>query len=63
MRLGRPSPIGSKRCNKKEALMGKVIVFTNVSLDGIMQAPGRPDEDLRGGFKHGGWGIPYAAMA
>lgn len=43
--------------------MGKVIVFTNVSLDGIIQAPGRPDEDLRGGFKHGGWGIPYAAMA
>jgi dihydrofolate reductase len=43
--------------------MGKVIVFTNVSLDGVMQAPGRPDEDLRGGFKYGGWGTPYAAMA
>lgn len=43
--------------------MGKVIVFTNVSLDGVMQAPGRSDEDLRDGFKHGGWGTPYAAMA
>ncbi len=40
--------------------MGKIVVFENVSLDGVMQAPGRPDEDLRGGFQHGGWGIPYA---
>jgi dihydrofolate reductase len=28
-----------------------------------VQAPGRPDEDTRDGFKHGGWGAPYAAMA
>jgi len=41
----------------------KVIVFTNLSLDGVMQAPGRPDEDLRGGFQYGGWGAPYAAMS
>ncbi len=41
----------------------KVIVFTNLSLDGVMQAPGRPDEDRRGGFEHGGWAAPYAAMA
>ena len=40
--------------------MSKIIVFENLSLDGVMQAPGRPDEDLRGGFQHGGWGIPYA---
>ena len=32
----------------------------NVTLDGVIQAPGRPDEDVRGGFKHGGWAIPYA---
>lgn len=42
--------------------MSKVIVFTNLTLDGVMQAPGRPDEDRRGGFEHGGWGAPYAAM-
>ncbi len=40
--------------------MGKVVVFTSLTLDGVMQAPGRPDEDLRGGFEHGGWATPYA---
>ena len=43
--------------------MRKVIVFTNLTLDGVMQAPGEPDEDRRGGFEHGGWGAPYNAMA
>ena len=43
--------------------MSKVVVFTNLTLDGVMQAPGRPDEDRRGGFEHGGWATPYAAMA
>lgn len=42
--------------------MRKIIVFTNLSLDGVMQAPGRPDEDQRGGFEHGGWAAPYGAM-
>ena len=40
--------------------MRKVVVFTSLTLDGVMQSPGRPDEDTRGGFKHGGWAIPYA---
>jgi len=44
-------------------MMSKVVVFTNLTLDGVMQAPGRPDEDRRGGFEHGGWATPYAAMA
>jgi dihydrofolate reductase len=35
--------------------MRKVVVFNNLTLDGVMQAPGRPDEDIRGGFQHGGW--------
>jgi dihydrofolate reductase len=40
--------------------VSKIIVFNSVSLDGVMQAPGRPDEDTRGGFTHGGWAAPYA---
>jgi dihydrofolate reductase len=40
--------------------MAKIIAFISVTLDGVMQAPGRPDEDRRGGFTHGGWGAPYA---
>ena len=39
--------------------MGKVIVMNGMTLDGVMQAPGRPDEDTRDGFAHGGWGVPY----
>ena len=38
----------------------RVVVFENLTLDGVMQAPGRPDEDTRGGFKDGGWATPYA---
>jgi dihydrofolate reductase len=38
--------------------MSKVVVFNNLTLDGVMQAPGRPDEDPRGGFEHGGWARP-----
>ena len=42
--------------------MSKVIVFTNLTLDGVMQAPARPDDPRRDGFEYGGWGVPYAAM-
>jgi dihydrofolate reductase len=40
--------------------MPRVVVINHVTLDGVMQAPGRPDEDTRDGFAHGGWAIPYA---
>jgi dihydrofolate reductase len=39
--------------------MRKIVVSTSLTLDGVMQAPGRPDEDPRGGFAHGGWAQPY----
>ena len=39
--------------------MSRVVVVTHLTLDGVMQAPARPDEDLRGGFTHGGWATPY----
>src|SRR4051812_9664302 len=42
--------------------MRKIVVCMNVSLDGVMQSPARPDEDSRNGFQHGGWAAPYAAM-
>ena len=41
--------------------MRRVAAVESVSLDGVMQAPGRPDEDERGGFAYGGWAVPYAA--
>lgn len=40
--------------------MARIIVNNSVTLDGVMQAPARPDEDERGGFTHGGWAVPYA---
>ena len=43
--------------------MAKVIVMNGVTLDGVMQGPGRPDEDTRDGFERGGWGIPYGDEA
>lgn len=36
--------------------MGRIVVMNHVTLDGVMQGPGRPDKDTRGGFTQGGWG-------
>jgi dihydrofolate reductase len=39
--------------------MRRLVVSEFVSLDGVMQAPGGPDEDTEGGFRHGGWTLPF----
>lgn len=39
--------------------MRKIVVLSFVSLDGVMQAPGGPEEDPSSGFKYGGWTVPY----
>jgi dihydrofolate reductase len=54
VRRRQPPPI-----DREELQLSKLIVFTSLTLDGVMQAPGRPDEDRRGGFAHGGWATPY----
>jgi acyl-coenzyme A thioesterase PaaI-like protein len=43
----------------QEIPMRKLIVSEFISLDGVIQAPGGPDEDRDGGFAHGGWTVPY----
>jgi dihydrofolate reductase len=39
--------------------MRKIVVLSMITLDGVMQAPGGPEEDTSGGFKYGGWSAPY----
>ena len=45
---------------RMESRMRKLIVAAMVSLDGVMQAPGGPEEDTSGGFAYGGWAWPFA---
>ncbi|HTE57892.1 MAG TPA: dihydrofolate reductase family protein [Verrucomicrobiae bacterium] len=43
--------------------MRKIVVLMMISLDGVMQAPGGPEEDTSGGFKYGGWTYAYSDEA
>ncbi len=43
--------------------MSNIVVICNLTLDGVMQGPGHPEEDQRDGFTHGGWAAPYSADA
>src|SRR5437660_1182908 len=40
-------------------MMRKIIAITQVTVDGVMQAPGGPEEDPSNGFTHGGWAMPF----
>lgn len=40
--------------------MRKIVVLEHITLDGVIQAPGGPDEDTSGGFTHGGWIAPFS---
>lgn len=40
-------------------MMRKIRIIEHISLDGIIQAPGGPDEDRDGDFEHGGWAMPH----
>ena len=42
--------------------MRKIVVISMITLDGVMQAPGGPEEDTSGGFKYGGWTAPYTEV-
>src|SRR5215470_14510569 len=49
--------MSSRACESPPRM--QIIVSEFISLDGVVQAPGGPEEDTSGGFRHGGWSMPY----
>jgi hypothetical protein len=48
--------------DREEVDMSRIVVVESLSLDGVMQAPCLADEDLHGGFRHGGWALPHGEV-
>src|SRR4051812_10630406 len=49
----------STRKSQETAMTRKLIAITQVTVDGVMQGPGGPEEDPSNGFAHGGWAMPF----
>jgi hypothetical protein len=60
VRDGRPIRPDDDQPDQKGTITMKLTVNMNVSVDGVMQGLGGPEEDRRGGFERGGWAMPYS---
>src|SRR6187431_2220252 len=57
--FGTRKPMPHTAKTKGDRTMRKLVVSEFITLDGVIQAPGGPDEDRDNGFSHGGWTLPY----